>query len=159
MMPGRAKNFGGSPACPGSPSRRRSSTEKSSTRTGGRWEASRSSRPRPQPLPRPSRVIDANGDKKLSAEEFASEPRIQKTFYTIDLDSDGTVDERDWNFYRARRASRNALHRGAPWRSGRLDRERQRSMEPAEVSSQRSIAAALPRSVVSDQRQRDFHQP
>jgi outer membrane protein assembly factor BamB len=52
---------------------------------------------------------DANGDKKLSAEEFASEPRIQKTFYTIDLDSDGTADERDWNFYRARRASRNAL--------------------------------------------------
>ena len=53
--------------------------------------------------------FDANGDKKLSAEEFASEPGLQKGFYSIDLGSDGIVDERDWNFYRARRGSRNAL--------------------------------------------------
>src|SRR5262245_27445531 len=53
--------------------------------------------------------FDANGDKKLSAEEFASEPGLQKGFYSIDLGSDGIVDERDWSFYRARRASRNAL--------------------------------------------------
>ena len=52
---------------------------------------------------------DSNRDGKLVADEFASEPRIQKTFYTIDLDSNGDVDERDWNFYRARRAARNQL--------------------------------------------------
>jgi outer membrane protein assembly factor BamB len=53
--------------------------------------------------------FDSNRDKLLSAEEFAAEPRVQKTFYTIDLASDGLVDERDWNFYRERVAARNAL--------------------------------------------------
>jgi len=52
---------------------------------------------------------DANHDGKLSAEEFADDPKIQKGFYMIDLDGDGLVDERDWNFYRARRSSRNSL--------------------------------------------------
>jgi outer membrane protein assembly factor BamB len=52
---------------------------------------------------------DSNRDRKLTTEEFASEPRIQKGFYMIDLDSDGSVDERDWEFHRARRSSRNAL--------------------------------------------------
>ncbi len=52
---------------------------------------------------------DANKDGKLTESEFASEPRIQKGFYTIDLNSDGFVDERDWEFYRARRESRNRL--------------------------------------------------
>ena len=52
---------------------------------------------------------DANKDGKLAESEFASEPRIQKGFYTIDLNSDGMVDERDWEFYRARRESRNRL--------------------------------------------------
>jgi len=52
---------------------------------------------------------DANHDGKLSAEEFAGDPKIQKGFYMIDLDGDGLVDERDWNFYRAKRSSRNSL--------------------------------------------------
>jgi outer membrane protein assembly factor BamB len=53
--------------------------------------------------------FDANRDGKLTEGEFAPEPRIQKGFYMIDLDGDGFVDERDWNFYRARRESRNKL--------------------------------------------------
>ncbi|MEX2261157.1 MAG: PQQ-binding-like beta-propeller repeat protein [Bryobacteraceae bacterium] len=52
---------------------------------------------------------DSNRDGRLTPDEFASEPRIQSSFYTIDLDSNGHLDERDWNFYRARRASRNQL--------------------------------------------------
>ena len=53
--------------------------------------------------------FDANHDKKITREEFAAEPRLQRGFPDTDLGSDGFVDERDWNFYRARRASRNAL--------------------------------------------------
>jgi len=53
--------------------------------------------------------FDANGDKKISLAEFASEPRHQKGFGDLDLASDGFVDERDWYYYAARRNSRNAL--------------------------------------------------
>ena len=53
--------------------------------------------------------FDANHDGRISSAEVASEPRLQRSFYTIDLDSDGLVDERDWNVYRVRRASRNSL--------------------------------------------------
>jgi outer membrane protein assembly factor BamB len=53
--------------------------------------------------------FDANRDGKITAEEFASDPRLQKQFVTNDLDNDGFLDEREWNLYRARRASRNAL--------------------------------------------------
>lgn len=53
--------------------------------------------------------FDANHDGKISFEEFASEPRFQRGFPDLDLANDGFVDERDWTYYRARRASRNAL--------------------------------------------------
>lgn len=62
--------------------------------------------------------FDANHDKKISFDEFASEPRMQRGFADNDLASDGFVDERDWNFYRARRSARNAL---LVVRSGRGD--------------------------------------
>ena len=51
---------------------------------------------------------DANKDGKLSPDELP-DPRLKNSFYNIDLDSNGMLDERDWNFYRARRASRNGL--------------------------------------------------
>lgn len=53
--------------------------------------------------------FDANKDRKITPEEFAPEPRLQKGFANNDLNADGFIDERDWNFYAARRASRNAL--------------------------------------------------
>jgi outer membrane protein assembly factor BamB len=53
--------------------------------------------------------LDTNSDRKLSRDEFAPDPRLQRGFADNDLGGDGYVDERDWNFYRARRASRNAL--------------------------------------------------
>ena len=53
--------------------------------------------------------FDANRDGKLSLEELAAEPRLQRGFADLDLGGDGLVDERDWDFYRARRSSRNAL--------------------------------------------------
>ena len=52
---------------------------------------------------------DKNHDGKLSVEEFADDPRIQKGFYMIDLNDDGSVDERDWNFHRAKKSARNSL--------------------------------------------------
>jgi hypothetical protein len=53
--------------------------------------------------------FDLNKDSKLTAEEFASEPRLKNGFINNDLGGDGFIDERDWNFYRSRRASQNAL--------------------------------------------------
>ena len=112
-------------------------------------------RPLPKRLPASTPMVT----RSSSAEEFASEPGLQKGFYSIDLGSDGIVDERDWNFYRARRGSRNALVAVRHGRPRRSDRKRQRFVEPAEVSPQLSFAAALSRSHVPDQGRRDSHQP
>ena len=103
--------------------------------------------------------FDANGDKKLSEEEFASEPGLQKGFYSIDLGSDGIVDERDWNFYRARRASRNALL--AVRHGGRGDLTGSSSVlwSVQKYLPNVSFTAALSRRDVPDQGRRDSHQP
>ncbi len=53
-------------------------------------------------------AYDSNRDRKISQVELP-DPRMQKSFYLLDLDGNGTLDERDWDFYRARRAARNAL--------------------------------------------------
>jgi len=53
--------------------------------------------------------FDANQDSKLAEAEFASDPRLQRSFRELDLDSDGFLNARDWDFYRAKRASRNRL--------------------------------------------------
>lgn len=52
---------------------------------------------------------DANHDGKLSEAEFAGDPKMQNGYYLMDLNSDGVLDEREWEFYRARRAARNNL--------------------------------------------------
>jgi outer membrane protein assembly factor BamB len=53
--------------------------------------------------------FDTDKDGKLSRDEFAPDPRLQRGFVDNDLAGDGFVDERDWSFYVARRSSRNAL--------------------------------------------------
>jgi len=51
---------------------------------------------------------DADKDGRISTKELP-DPRMEKSFYLLDLDSNGTLEERDWDFYRARRAARNTL--------------------------------------------------
>lgn len=53
--------------------------------------------------------FDANKDRRITSDEFAPDPRLQRGFANNDLGSDGFIDERDWDFYVARRAARNAL--------------------------------------------------
>lgn len=64
--------------------------------------------------------FDKNSDKKISLEEFAPDPRLQRGFGDNDLDADGFVDARDWEYYRARRAARNALLAIRPGERGDL---------------------------------------
>jgi hypothetical protein len=52
---------------------------------------------------------DANHDGKLVVAEFAGDPKMQKLLPNLDLNTDGFVDETEWNFYLARMASRNSL--------------------------------------------------
>jgi len=51
---------------------------------------------------------DANKDGKLSPEETGDD-KIQKDWKSFDLDRDGFLGERDWRFYRSRRAAQNAV--------------------------------------------------
>lgn len=51
---------------------------------------------------------DANRDGKLSQDEVADE-RMKKDWKSFDLDRDGVLNERDWRFYRSRRAAQNAV--------------------------------------------------
>jgi outer membrane protein assembly factor BamB len=53
--------------------------------------------------------FDTDKDKRISVAELAADPRMQRGFANNDLDGDGFLDEREWNFYIARRASRNVL--------------------------------------------------
>ena len=39
----------------------------------------------------------------------AGDPRLHRQFRDLDLNDDGLIDERDWNFYRARKSARNRL--------------------------------------------------
>ena len=77
--------------------------------TAGRCDELRAAGQSDEDIERRFTESDANKDGKITAEEFAPDPRLQKGLSNNDLGGDGTIDERDWNFYRARRASRNAL--------------------------------------------------
>ena len=50
---------------------------------------------------------DANHDGKLAPEELPD--RMRNSFADLDLNRDGWVDRREWDFYRARRSARNSL--------------------------------------------------
>jgi outer membrane protein assembly factor BamB len=52
-------------------------------------------------------IYDANKDRLLSRDELPAP--LQRSFKDLDLNLNGTVDEPEWNFYRARRAARNSL--------------------------------------------------
>jgi len=52
--------------------------------------------------------LDANKDRRLTPEEMPDQ-RTKNSFYLNDLNGDSAVDEREWDFYRARRAARNTL--------------------------------------------------
>jgi outer membrane protein assembly factor BamB len=51
---------------------------------------------------------DTNKDGKLSQEEVGDE-KITKDWKSFDLDRDNVLGERDWRFYRSRRAAQNAV--------------------------------------------------
>jgi outer membrane protein assembly factor BamB len=50
---------------------------------------------------------DVNHDRSISRDELPE--RVRNSFADLDLDQNGGVDAREWEFYRARRAARNAL--------------------------------------------------
>jgi hypothetical protein len=50
---------------------------------------------------------DTNHDGKLTPEELPD--RMRNSFVDLDLNRDGAVDRREWDFYSARRAARNSL--------------------------------------------------
>jgi len=54
-------------------------------------------------------AADANHDGKLSQSELPPAWQPTGTWRAIDLDRDGFLNEREWTFFRARRASRNGL--------------------------------------------------
>src|SRR5262249_31333785 len=52
---------------------------------------------------------DKNHDGKLAQDELPKEWQPTGTWGAIDLDRDGLLNERDWNFFRARRAAQNSI--------------------------------------------------
>jgi outer membrane protein assembly factor BamB len=52
---------------------------------------------------------DKDGDGRLSKAEMASNEKIVKAWDGLDLDFDGTLGERDWKLYQAKRAVVNAV--------------------------------------------------
>jgi outer membrane protein assembly factor BamB len=54
-------------------------------------------------------AADANHDRKLAQAELPKPWQPTGTWRAVDLDRDGFLNEREWTFFRTRRASRNAL--------------------------------------------------
>lgn len=53
------------------------------------------------------KLYDGNQDGKIVQDEI--DPKLQKSFYLLDLDGKGHLAPRDWEFYRARKSARNTL--------------------------------------------------
>ncbi|MEO7652081.1 MAG: PQQ-binding-like beta-propeller repeat protein, partial [Bryobacteraceae bacterium] len=60
------------------------------------------------PFDQVTREYDANHDGKLAKEELPKPLQPTGTWEAVDLDRDGLLNERDWIFFRARRASENS---------------------------------------------------
>ena len=54
-------------------------------------------------------AADANHDKKLAPDELPKPWQPTGTWRAVDLDRDGFMNEREWTFFRTRRAARNGL--------------------------------------------------
>ncbi len=54
-------------------------------------------------------AADANGDGKLSQDELPKPWQPTGSWRAVDLDRDGFLNEREWTFFRTRRASRNGV--------------------------------------------------
>jgi outer membrane protein assembly factor BamB len=54
-------------------------------------------------------AADANHDRKLAPAELPKPWQPTGTWRAVDLDRDGFLNEREWSFFRTRRASRNGL--------------------------------------------------
>ena len=52
---------------------------------------------------------DANHDGSLTVAEFEGDQKMQALIPKIDLDLNGSLEEKEWDFYRARMASQNSL--------------------------------------------------
>jgi outer membrane protein assembly factor BamB len=55
------------------------------------------------------RQYDRNKDRRVARDEYAADDRGRRAFENLDLDGDGSLDEREWNNHRARRSARNSL--------------------------------------------------
>ena len=53
------------------------------------------------------KLYDKNENDKVTQDEV--DPKMQTGFYLLDLNGDGHLTSREWDFYRARRAARNTL--------------------------------------------------
>src|SRR5256885_16669141 len=95
---------------------------------------------------------------RSSRAEVASDPRLERSFAEIDLGGDGLVDERDWDFYRARRASRNALLAVRHGGRGGPPRGRARGLPQQEVPSHRPPPPPLPRRPLPPKARRHRHE-
>ncbi|MBL8179017.1 MAG: PQQ-binding-like beta-propeller repeat protein, partial [Bryobacterales bacterium] len=56
-----------------------------------------------------AKTADSDGDGKFSQQELPKPWQPTGTWRAVDLDRDGLLNEREWTFFRTRRASRNAV--------------------------------------------------
>ncbi|MGH9661270.1 MAG: PQQ-binding-like beta-propeller repeat protein [Bryobacteraceae bacterium] len=61
------------------------------------------------PYPEALVAHDANKDGRITREE-APDEEMKKAWFLLDLDHDGAMNEREWNYHRARSTARNGLY-------------------------------------------------
>ncbi len=66
--------------------------------------------------------FDADRNKRISKAECESDARVKSSFDFVDLDSDGNLDENEWNYYQAAMASVNGILAIQPGGSGDMSK-------------------------------------